>query len=586
MRIRITFIVCIFFVTFFSICLSAFAAVTSGYVSPVIVKGQSNLGGILQNSVDSNLNSFADLGGNGYITYRIPSGSSSMKIHLRSSISSGDTASYRIVFSNSQGTVWDSGNKKVYSSLVSYDFNIPSTATEVTVYSTSYKDYYSLLVHEVEMTVPIDKTPPHEVTNLVTSSTHTTIFLTFYKPTDSDFAGTRLYVNGVLVETMGSTTTSYRLTELKPNTTYNIRITTFDTSSNESDGITTSVKTLPPPDVTNLNLFPSAYSILAQWINPDDSGFIGNDLYLDGKFITSLDKNATTYTFTDLSPNTSYTVKIVSKYNGGYSSSGQTATAKTTIPVEDVTNLQADAKYDRVKLSWTKPDSEFFHHVKIYRKKIEQQSFWDQLFGATAVSAATTSDSYTPMFETNGTYWTDLTVTPKTTYSYKVTSVNIEGKESQGVTIETTTPSEPVPVLTGVTTTQNQNGDYVITWTSPTKGSVKVLIDGKDYTVVDAARQQVIIPKKDMKLNFFGGYDAKLMPIGEFGTEGQAVQVPAVQGKTIEFPILFDDFMKTVVNILSWAAPLILVSLVFVFLRPFIAFLRKTIFVKGGRMKS
>ncbi len=583
---RITFMVCIFFVSFFSSCLSAFAAVTSGYVSPVIVKGESNVGGILKKSVDSNLNSFANLGGNGYITYQIPSGSSSMKIHLRSSISSEDTASYRIVFSNSQGTVWDSGNKKVYSSLVSYDFNIPSTATVVTVYSTSYKDYYALLVHEVEMTVPIDKTPPHEVTNLVTSSSYNHITITFNQPADSDYAGTRVYVNGVLVETLGSTITSYRLTELKPNTIYNIKITTFDTSNNESDGITTLVKTLPPPDVTNLNLFPSDYSILAKWINPDDSGFLGNDLYLDGKIITSLDKNATTYTFTDLSPNTSYTVKIVSKYSGGYSSSGQTATTKTTIPVEDITDLQADAKYDRVKLSWALPEhSEFFSHVKIYRKKLEQQSFWDQLFGATAVSAATTSDGYTPMFETNGTYWTDLTVTPDTTYAYKVTSVNIEGNESQGVTIKTKTPSEPAPVLTGVATTQNENGDYIVTWTSPTKGSVKVLIGGKKYTVVDAASQQVMIKKEDMKTDFFGGYDAKLVPVGQFGTEGQAVQVPAV-GKKIEFPITFDDFMKTVVNILSWAAPLILVLFVFIFWRPFIVFLRKTIFVKGGRMKS
>ncbi|MGG1657244.1 MULTISPECIES: fibronectin type III domain-containing protein [Geobacillus] len=591
MRVRITFIVCIFFISF-SFLNSAFAAVTSGYVSPVVINSVSPVAGYNpENSVDSNLTSYTNLGGNGYIKYLIPSGSNSMKIHLRTTNYPVNQylGSYRIVFSNSQGVVWDSGNIKIYTtSLIAYDFAIPDKATEVTVYSTSYADYFPLLVYEVEMTVPIDKTPPHEVTNLVTTSSTTTILLTFNKPTDSDYTGTRLYVNGVLVKTLGSTTTSYRLTELKPNTTYNIRITTFDTSNNESEGITTSVKTPPPPDVANLILSPSPYSIFAKWINPDDPdglGFIGNDLYLNEKLITSLDKNTTTYTFTDLSPNTSYTVKIVSKYNGGYSSSGQTATAKTTIPIEDITDLQADAKYDRVKLSWKLPDSEFFSHVKIYRKKIEQQSFWDQLFGATAVSAATTSDGYTPMFETNGTYWTDLTVTPDTTYSYKVTSVNIEGNESQGVTIETKTPSEPAPVLTGVATTQNENGDYIVTWTSPTKGSVKVLIGGKSYTVVDAASQQVMIKKEDMKTDFFGGYDAKLVPVGQFGTEGQAVQVPAV-GKKIEFPITFDDFMKTVVNILSWAAPLILVLFVFIFWRPFIAFLRKTIFVKGGRMKS
>ncbi|ACJ33172.1 hypothetical protein [Anoxybacillus flavithermus] len=244
--------------------------------------------------------------------------------------------------------------------------------------------------------------------------------------------------------------------------------------------------------------------------------------------------------------------------------------------VEDVKNLQVHAKYDSVKLSWINPDNEFFHHVKIYRKKVEQQSFWDQLFGTTAVSAETTSDGYTPMFETNGTYWTDLTVTPETTYSYKVTSVNIEGDESQGVTVETTTPSEPVPVLAGVATTQNENGDYVVTWTSPTKGIVKVLIDGKEYAQVDAATKQIVIKKEEMKTDFFGAYAAKLIPIGEYGTKGQAVNVPSLGGK-IDFPLSFQDFIETTISILAWVAPFILLSLMFIFWKPIFNFIKKAI---------
>ncbi|KAF0994406.1 fibronectin type III domain-containing protein [Geobacillus sp. TFV-3] len=586
MRLRLISI-CIFFVAF-SKSLVASAAVTSGYVSPGIISAASNYEapGSETKTVDSNLNTSYNLAGNGYVTYSIPVGSTSMKIHFRSLRAlDGRTASYRLIFSDSKGIVQDSGVNRIYTDLKAYDFAVPSSATKVTVKSESRADYFALIVHEVEFVAPIDKTPPHEVTNVVTSSTDTAINLTFYTPNDSDFAGTKLYVDGVLVA-MGNTKTSYQLTGLKPNTTYNIRITTFDTNNNESDGITMSVKTLPPADVTNLELHPSTHSILAQWINPESVGFMGNDLYLNGNLIVSLDKNTKSYTFLNLHPNTSYEVKIVSKYNEGYSSLGKTAIAKTTIPVEDITDLRVDAKYDRVKLSWTLPDSEFFRYVKIYRKKVKERSFWNQLFGATSVSAATTSDGYTPMFETNGTYWTDLTVTPDTTYSYKVKSVNTEGNESQGVTIETTTPSEPVPKIEGVSTTQNKNGDYVVTWTSPSEGIVKVVIGGKEYTVVDAATQQVMIPKEDMKTDFFGGYDAKLVPIGKFGTEGHAVQVPTVQGKKIEFPILFDDFVKTVINILTWAAPLILLSLVFIFWRPFITFLRKTIFAKGGRIKS
>ncbi|GGJ63393.1 hypothetical protein GGR02_001400 [Anoxybacillus voinovskiensis] len=462
----------------------------------------------------------------------------------------------------------------------------PVRARYVAVEGSAYNQTYQVQEFDV-FGKQIDKTPPSEIKNVSVYTTTDSAILTWENPSDEDFDGVKLYIDGVFQSSVSKQYRTYTFSNLQPNREYEIKIKTYDTAGNESNGVTITVKTLPPPDVTELKLFPSAYSILAQWINPTDSGFIGNDLYLDGNFITSLDKNATSYTFTNLNPNTSYEVKIVSKYNGGYSSSGQTATAKTTIPTEDVTDLQADAKYDRVKLSWTSPESEFFHHVKIYRKKIEQQSFWDQLFGATAVSAATTSDGYTPMFETNGTYWTDLTVTPDTTYSYKVTSVNTAGNESQGVTIETTTPSEPVPVLTGVATTQNENGDYVVTWTSPTKGTVKVLINGQEYTVVDAATQKVIIPKKDMKLNFFGGYDAKLVPIGEFGTEGKAVQVPTVGETKIDFPFSFNDFIQTVINILAWAAPLILLSFVLVFWRPLVEFIKKMLAnAKGGRVKQ
>ncbi len=335
--------------------------------------------------------------------------------------------------------------------------------------------------------------------------------------------------------------------------------------------------TTPPDNVTNLKINVGINQIYLSFNQPTDFDLKGTKIYLNGVFVTTLDKTKTSYSFENLSPNTTYTIKITTFDETGNESNGVTTTVKTKIPiVSDVTDLQADAKYDRVKLSWTRPDSEFFHHVKIYRKKVEQKSFWDQLFGTTSVSAETPSDGYTPMFETNGTYWTDLTVTPETTYSYKVTSVNIEGNESQGVTIETTTPSEPVPVLAGVATTQNENGDYVVTWTSPSKGTVKLLIEGREYAQVDAATKQIVIKKEDMKTDFFGAYAATLIPIGEYGTKGQAVNVPSLGGK-IEFPLSFHDFVETIISILAWVAPFILLSLMFIFWKPIFNFIKKAI---------
>nr|WP_255573171.1 LamG domain-containing protein [Anoxybacillus sp. ST4] len=341
----------------------------------------------------------------------------------------------------------------------------------------------------------------------------------------------------------------------------------------------------PPSEVRNVEIFSQTQQIDLMFLTPNELDFAGTKIYLNNVLVATLDKTKTSYSFTDLIPNTTYTIKITTFDETGNESEGVTMTARTKTPIVDnVGNLQADAKYDRVKLSWTRPDSEFFSHAKIYRKKVEQKSFWDQLFGTTSVSAETTSDGYTPMFETNGTYWTDLTVTPDTTYSYKVTSVNIEGNESQGVTIETTTPSEPVPVLTGVATTQNENGDYVVTWTSPARGTVKLLIEGREYAQVDAATKQIIVRKEDMKTDFFGAYAATLIPIGDYGTKGQAVNVPSIGGK-IDFPLSFQDFLETVVSILAWVAPFLLLSFVFIFWRPIFNFFKKS-FAKGGRVKQ
>jgi hypothetical protein len=365
----------------------------------------------------------------------------------------------------------------------------------------------------------------------------------------------------------------------------NLGVDEFDVFNEEGTGV---IDTTPPEDVKNLHYEHLDFnSFEIAWVNPSDLDFNGTKIYLNDVLKDTLDKTKTSYSFTSLNPNTTYTVKVISFDSVNNYSSGVTITVKTAIPTpEDIQDLQVDAKYDQVKLSWKRPESEFFSHVNIYRKVVEDESFFNQLFGVSTVFAATTSDGYTPMFETNGTYWTDLTVEPETTYSYKVTSENVEGKESEGVTIEVTTPPEPLPTMNGVSTEQDENGDYVVTWTSPTTGTVKVLINGKEYAIVDAATQSIVIPKEDMKLNMFGRYDAKLVPVTDRGTEGKAVSVPIV-GETIDPPFSFEEFMQTVISILAWAAPFILLSFVFIFWRAIIEFIRKTLAnAKGGRVKQ
>jgi hypothetical protein len=364
----------------------------------------------------------------------------------------------------------------------------------------------------------------------------------------------------------------------------NLGVDEFDVFNEEGTGV---IDTTPPENVKNLHYEHLDFnSFEIAWVNPSDLDFNGTKIYLNDVLKDTLDKTKTSYSFTSLNPNTTYTVKVISFDSVNNYSSGVTITVKTTIPPpEDIQDLQADAKYDQVKLSWKRPESEFFSHVNIYRKVVEDESVFDQLFSASTVSAATTSDGYTPMFETNGTYWTDLTVDPETTYSYKVTTENIEGQESEGVTIEVTTPPEPPPTMNGVSVEQDENGDYVVTWTSPTTGTVKVFIDGEEYRVVNADTKHIVIPQQDMKTNFFGEYNARLVPISENGTEGDPVPVPVVGNTQIDLPFSVGEFFQTVINILTWVAPFILLSFVFLFWRPIVQVIKRAVAHRGGNIR-
>jgi hypothetical protein len=105
---------------------------------------------------------------------------------------------------------------------------------------------------------PPDTTPPSEVTNLSESHTDTTIDLSWTNPTDSDFSHCNVYRDGSLVQS-NVTSVSYGESGLLDNTSYTYKITTVDSTGNESTGVTITVTTNetpteptdPPPDTEN-----------------------------------------------------------------------------------------------------------------------------------------------------------------------------------------------------------------------------------------------------------------------------------------------------------------------------------------------
>lgn len=104
-----------------------------------------------------------------------------------------------------------------------------------------------------------DTTPPANVTNLSYTSTTSQVVLTWTNPTDSDFNHTNIYRNGTL---LGNTSTgTYTDSGLSASTTYTYKVTSVDTTGNESTGTTISATTQSQapsgqPPATPTNLFP------------------------------------------------------------------------------------------------------------------------------------------------------------------------------------------------------------------------------------------------------------------------------------------------------------------------------------------
>ncbi len=188
----------------------------------------------------------------------------------------------------------------------------------------------------------LDDVPPGEVMNLqATATTTDSIAVSFTKPADADFVKTNLYLDGVF--SSETTLDSYTLTDLSPDTEYNISIKTVDGHGNLSNGVSILIKTkaLPdttaPSEVTEMRAESiTETSAIISWTNPAEDDFSQVNLYFnDEKIKTVLREETPSYTLTGLSPGTAYSVLIRTVDQTGNESPGKTVSFTTEAsPVE------------------------------------------------------------------------------------------------------------------------------------------------------------------------------------------------------------------------------------------------------------
>lgn len=415
--------------------------------------------------------------------------------------------------------------------------------------------------------------PAGEVDRLSATATENDVKLSWVNPTSPNLKHINIYKDGVkLTQTAG---TSYTDKNVVPGKRYTYKLASVTNEDVESPGTPVSV-TVPFPqpvaEVSNYKAVAEFDGVDLSWTNPTDSKFKHVIIYKNG--VKLKETTDTSFRDTDVEIGKQYAYKITSYSTQNMESEGATRSVLIPAPkpVGEIEELTAKAKHDRVDLSWQLPESNKFKHVNIYRDELRDMAMIDKILGVKSVSAAAT----TKIFETNGTYFNDLTVKPETTYEYTLTTLSTEGAESNGLTEIVVTPEEPAPeIIGGDFFTDPVSGDFIYTWKKPTTGQVKVKIDGKEYKTVDAADGKIVVPKDEMKYTKLGDPLISLTPIGTNGKSGEEVKVPGTFDN-ISMPFTVREMMMAALALFGLVGGITLLFLAFKFVPKWLALLKSS----------
>ena len=180
--------------------------------------------------------------------------------------------------------------------------------------------------------VPVDTTPPNDVTNLSVSNnnTGTSLTLTWTASTSSDIGTYDVYNGATLLGNTSNTT--YGVTGLTRGTSYTFYIKAKDTSGNEAAGTSitvTATDTTAPNNVTGLSTSNiTQTSLTLSWTASTSPDIASYDVYNGATLLGNT--ASTTYNVTGLTNGTAYTFTIKAKDQTGNVASG-TSTSATTV---------------------------------------------------------------------------------------------------------------------------------------------------------------------------------------------------------------------------------------------------------------
>ena len=305
---------------------------------------------------------------------------------------------------------------------------------------------------------------PAQPTGLTADPAHDQVGLDWDDPDDPAITGYRILRRlpaqdlpgefAVLLENTGSALTTYLDTTVTPQTSYVYRVQAINAHgsserSSWANALTPAAPALTPAQPTGLTADPAHDQAGLDWDDPDDPTITGYRILrrlpaldLPGEFAVLLENTGsalTTYLDTTVTPQTSYVYRVQAINAHGSSERSSWANALTpaapappALTPAQPTGLTADPASDQVGLDWDDPDDSTITGYRILRR----------------LPAEDPPGEFAVLLEHTGsalTTYVDTTVTPQTSYVYRVQAINAHGSSERSSWANALTPAVPAP---------------------------------------------------------------------------------------------------------------------------------------------
>jgi fibronectin type 3 domain-containing protein len=324
-----------------------------------------------------------------------------------------------------------------------------------------------------QLIITVDTTAPARPAGLRATAGDGTVQLAWTANTDGDLAGYRVYrrIAGGKWSAVGADihgAPAFVDDSVSNATTYEYRVTAFDTSNNESSpsaSATATPRDMTPPAV------PAGFDATAgdgkvdlRWSANSESDFASYRIYRrvsGGTWPTTplaTPTAATSLTDDTVVNGTPYEYRITSVDSNGNESAPSatvTATPVDRTPPAAPTGVQAAAGDGSVALQWSDNTEADLAGYRVYRHVVGAD--WP----TTPLASPTTAS------------WNDDTAVNGTTYEYRVTALDTNGNESAASPAVTATPVDRTPpgVPTGLSASAG-DGSVDLSWSADTDGDL------------------------------------------------------------------------------------------------------------------